>query len=77
MNTEFLNLLKPDFYQSRNYDRKEKNREDEQIQVIIHIYMEMIQGKSPCSYLNQTKMSFFFLLQNWRTEGKKRSCLGG
>jgi hypothetical protein len=36
-----------------------KNREDEPIQVIMHIYKEMSQGNSLCSYLKQAKMSFF------------------
>jgi hypothetical protein len=30
----------------------------------------------PYSYLKQAKISFFFLLQNWRTGGQHRSCLG-
>jgi hypothetical protein len=37
----------------------EKNRGDEPIRVIIHIYMETSQGNPLCSYLNQTKMSSF------------------
>jgi hypothetical protein len=39
-----------------------KNRGDEPIGVIIHIYMEISQGNSLCSYLylKQAKMSFFF-----------------
>jgi hypothetical protein len=39
-----------------------KNR-DEPIGVIIHIYMEISQGNSLCSYLylQKIKMSFFFL----------------
>jgi hypothetical protein len=40
--------------------RREKIRGDEQIWVIIHIYIEMPQGNSLCSYLKQAKMSFFF-----------------
>jgi hypothetical protein len=39
--------------------RKEKNRGDEPIWVIIHIYVEMSQGNSLHSYLKQMKMSFF------------------
>jgi hypothetical protein len=35
-------------------------RGDEPIWVIIHIHMERPQGNSLCSYLKQTKMSFFF-----------------
>jgi hypothetical protein len=38
--------------------------------------MEMSQGKSLDSYLKQTKMLFFFFLQNWRTGGQNSSCLG-
>jgi hypothetical protein len=48
-----------------------------QIQVIICINREMSQENSLCSYLKQPKMSFFFLLQNWRTRGQNRSCLRG
>jgi hypothetical protein len=40
-----------------------KNREDETSKVIIHIYMEMLHEYSLCSYLKQTKMSFFSLVQ--------------
>jgi hypothetical protein len=39
--------------------RKEKNRGDKPNWAIIHIYMEMPQGNSLCSYLKQAKMSFF------------------
>jgi hypothetical protein len=48
-----------------------KNRGDEPIGVVIHIYMEISQGNSLCNYLylEQTKMSFF--LQNQRAEGGK------
>jgi hypothetical protein len=45
--------------------------------VIIHIYIEISQGNSLCSYLyhKQAKMSFFlFLLQNQRIERRNRSC---
>jgi hypothetical protein len=42
----------------------------------LYIYMEIPQGNSLCSYLKSTKMSFFSLLQNQRTEGQNRSCLG-
>jgi hypothetical protein len=38
--------------------------------------METSQGNSLCSYLKQTKMSFFFLLQNRRIGGQNQSCLG-
>jgi hypothetical protein len=36
----------------------------------------MSQANSLNSYLKQTKMSFFSLLQNQRTGGQNRSCLG-
>jgi hypothetical protein len=35
--------------------------------IYIYIHGNAI-GNSLCSYLKQTKMSFFFLLQNWRAE---------
>jgi hypothetical protein len=35
--------------------------------------MEVPPGNSLCSYLKQAKMSFPFLLQNWRTGGRNRS----
>jgi hypothetical protein len=60
-----------------------KIRGDKPSGVIIHIYMEISQGNSLCSYLylKQAKMSFLiffsFLLQNWRTGGENRSCMGG
>jgi hypothetical protein len=47
------------------------------IGVVTHVYMEMSQGNSLYSYLKQTNMSFFFLLQNCRTVGQNGSCLGG
>jgi hypothetical protein len=43
---------------------------------MIHIYMEMSQGNSLCSYLKQAKMSFVFLLQNWRSGELSRFYLG-
>jgi hypothetical protein len=39
-----------------------KNRGDEPIWMIIHIYMEISQGNVPCSYLKQAKMLFFSFL---------------
>jgi hypothetical protein len=54
-----------------------KRRGDEPVRDIIHIYMEMSQGNALYSYLKQTKMSPFFLLQNWKTGGKNRSSLVG
>jgi hypothetical protein len=56
MSIEFSNLLKSQ--QDGDLGRKEKNR-DEPVRVIIHIYMEMSQGNSLCSYLKPTSMSFF------------------
>jgi hypothetical protein len=55
-----------------------KIRGDKLIGVIIHIYMETLQGNSLCSYLylKQAKLSFFFL-QNQRTGGWNRSAVGG
>jgi hypothetical protein len=58
MNIEFLNLLKSPY--EGNQGRKEKNRGDEPIGVIIHIHMEMSQENSLYSYFKQTKLSFFF-----------------
>jgi hypothetical protein len=43
----------------------------------MHMYLEISQGNSPCSYFKQTKISFFFLLQNQRTRGLSRFCLVG
>jgi hypothetical protein len=43
------------------------------------MYMEVPQGNFLCRYLKQAKLSFlssFFLIQNWRTEGKNKSFLG-
>jgi hypothetical protein len=51
-----------------------KNRGDESIQVIIHIYIEMSQGNSLYSYLKQTII--LFLLQNWRSGWQNTSCGG-
>jgi hypothetical protein len=56
-----------------------KNRGDEPIGVIMHIFMEMSQGNSLCSYmyLKQTKLScfsfhlfFFFLYKIREQEGR-------
>jgi hypothetical protein len=71
MNIEFLNLLKSP--QEGDEGRKEKNKGDEPIRVIIHVYIEISQGNSLYSYLNQTKMSFFF--QKQRIGRQNRSCL--
>jgi hypothetical protein len=48
--------------------RKEKNTGDEPIPVIKHIYMEVSQGNSLCSYLKQ-KCLF--------SKTENRSCSGG
>jgi hypothetical protein len=55
-----------------------KNRGDEPVGIIIHIYTEISQGNIPCSYLylKQAKTSFFFLLQNQTIGGRNRSCPG-
>jgi hypothetical protein len=44
------------------------NRRDEPVLVIIHIQLEMSQGKSLCSYLKQTRMSFFFVVYKFREQ---------
>jgi hypothetical protein len=50
-------------------------KKEEQIRVILHIYMEISQENSLCSYLKQTKMSF--LLFTYKIGGgQNRSCLG-
>jgi hypothetical protein len=43
----------------RKVKKKKKNRGDERIWVVIHIYMEVPQGNSLCSYLKQN--CHFFL----------------
>jgi hypothetical protein len=53
----------------RDYGRKKKVRGDEPVWVIIHIYMEMSQGNSLCSYFKQTKISFFFFYKIGEQEG--------
>jgi hypothetical protein len=40
------------------------------------MHVEMSQGNSLYSYIKQTKMSFFFLLQNQRAGGQNRSVWG-
>jgi hypothetical protein len=58
---------------------------DEPVGVVIHVCMEITQGNSLCSYLclKLVKKVMFlfvsfmsFLLQNWRTGGQNRFCLG-
>jgi hypothetical protein len=59
-----------------------KIKRDKPIGVIIHTYMEISQGNSPCSYiyLKKAKMSsslfIFYLFSsiNQRTGGQNRSC---
>jgi hypothetical protein len=58
MNIEFLNLLK--HHKKGIKVKKKKNRGDEPICVIIHIYMEMSQGNSLYSYLKQNIIFFSF-----------------
>jgi hypothetical protein len=54
-----------------------KNRGDEPIGVIIHIYMELSHGNSLCSYLylKQAKLSFlllfYFLFSSTKLENRK------
>jgi hypothetical protein len=38
--------------------------------------MEMSQGNSLCGYIKQAKCHFFLFLQNQRTGGWNRSCVG-
>jgi hypothetical protein len=45
-----------------------KNRGDEAIQIIIHIYLEMLQGNFPC-YLKQAKAKMSFI---WFSSTKLR-----
>jgi hypothetical protein len=48
-----------------------KNKRDEPIRITIHIYMEMSQGNSLCSYLKQAKMSFFFPFSSTNSEKRR------
>jgi hypothetical protein len=63
---ELLKLLKPPLEEDSG--RKKKNRRDEPMWVIIHIYIEMSQGNCLYSYLKQTKMPFFFF---YKLENRK------
>jgi hypothetical protein len=47
----------------------QKNRRDERIRVIIHIYMEMSQGNSLCSYLKQNVFFTYFFYKIGEQEG--------
>jgi hypothetical protein len=48
-----------------------KNRGDEEpIRIIMHIYMEMSQGNSLCSYFKQTKIVIFFFYKIREQEGE-------
>jgi hypothetical protein len=53
-----------------------KNRGDEPIGVMIHIYTEISQGNHLCSYLylKQEKKASFFIFSS--TKSENRSCLG-
>jgi hypothetical protein len=54
-----------------------KNRGDEPIGVIVHIYMEISQRNFFTSNKQIVVFSFFLCpLQNWRTRGQNRSCWG-
>jgi hypothetical protein len=56
-----------------------KIRGDKPSGVIIHTYMKISQGNSMCTYLYlklKCHTFIFFLLQNQRTGGWNRSCLG-
>jgi hypothetical protein len=67
MNIEFLNLLNPPL---KKTVRKKKNRGDESIWAIIHIYMEVPQ-ESPCvAILSKQKCHFvsFTKSENQRAE---------
>jgi hypothetical protein len=52
-----------------------KKNKDEPNWVIIHIYLEISQGNSLCSYLKQqiSIIFFSFLVYKIRTEGQNRS----
>jgi hypothetical protein len=67
-------ILKPVETTIRKRLRKneEKNGRDEPIEVIIHIYMEISQGNSLCSYLylKQAKMSFS-LFSSTKSENRR------
>jgi hypothetical protein len=56
-----------------------KIREDKQIAVTIHLYLETTQGNSLCSknVMFFFLAFFFFLQQNWSTQGQNRSCTRG
>jgi hypothetical protein len=57
-----------------------KNRGDEPIEVIIHIYIHGNHKEAPCVvaiFISNKQKYRFFLLQNQRTEGWNRSLGGG
>jgi hypothetical protein len=64
MNIKFLNLL--NHHKNRTKGER-RNRGDEPIQVIIHIYMEMSQLNTLYIYFKQTKMLFL----KTKTENRK------
>jgi hypothetical protein len=47
-----------------------KIRGDKPVGFIMLINMEMSQGNSLCSYLKQTRMSFFFIYKIGEQEGR-------
>jgi hypothetical protein len=55
---------------------KEKNGGDEPL-VIMHINMEMSQGKSLNNYLKQTKLSFFFSFTKLENRRVEKALSGG
>jgi hypothetical protein len=73
MNIKFLNLLRP--HKKGTMVERRKIEEMNKFKIYIYIYMEKSQGHSLYSYVKQTKMSFF-ILQNQRTGGQNRACLG-
>jgi hypothetical protein len=76
MNIEFLNLLKSPQEEGDSV-LQNKNRGDELIWVIIHIYMEMSQGSSLCNYLKQTQMSLFFSFAKLENRREEQVLSGG
>jgi hypothetical protein len=51
--------------------------ERRKIEEIIHIHIEMSQGNSLCSYLKQTKLSFFSFYKIGEQESRTYSVWGG
>jgi hypothetical protein len=64
LNYPFHHSLLSSFPSFLDKGRKEKNRGEESIWVIIHKYMEMLQGSSLYSYLKQKcHFSFFYEME--------------